>query len=104
MSINMGITDWDYAMDLIWRLLPVLIPLLLVSLALTITAIVSIAKKPNPWNEKILWLLIVVFLDVIGPVIYFVLGSGMLDEKWAREQDYRDQMRGHDPYNSGGLS
>jgi len=93
MNVTFGTTDWDAAVDLISRMWPILVPLVLLGLALMIAAVISVAKKPNPWNEKILWLLIAIFVNTIGPVIYFALGSGMLDEKWAREQDMREQMR-----------
>jgi len=100
--MNIGISDLDYTMDFIRRMLPILIPLVILSWTLMITGIVSLVKKPNTWNEKILWLLIIIFISTFGPVIYFALGSGMLDEKWVREQDQRDQTRG-DQY-PGGLS
>jgi len=95
MNVNVGLGDWQYAMDFIRPLLPILIPLFIVGMILMIVGVISVAKKPNPWSEKIIWLVIVIFLDVIGPVLYFALGSGMLDEKWAREQDQREQQRGH---------
>ncbi|MCL2363335.1 MAG: PLD nuclease N-terminal domain-containing protein [Defluviitaleaceae bacterium] len=106
MNVNFGTTDWDAAVDLITRMLPILIPMLIVQWALMITAIISIAKKPNPWNEKILWLLLAILVSIIGPVIYFALGSGMLDGKWAQEQDLRDQQRGggYPPHQGGGMS
>jgi len=94
-TVNVG-NDWQYAWEMTVRLLPILIPLTVVSLVLMVVAIVGIARKPNPWGEKILWLLIVIFLDIIGPVLYFAIGSGMLDEKYARFQDnqYGDYPRG----------
>ena len=108
MNVNVGVSEWDAAMDLIMRMLPILIPLVIIGAVLMIVGIISVVKKPNPWGEKIIWLLIIIFFDVIGPVIYFALGSGMLDEKWAKEQDQREQMRGNDcpPHSNhpGGMS
>jgi len=90
--------DWQYAWELMVRLLPVLIPLTVVSLVLMVTSIVSIVKKPNPWGERIIWLLIVIMLDIIGPVLYFAIGSGMLDEKYAK---FLDAQSGYDPRGGG---
>jgi len=51
-----------------------------------IVAVVSIARKSVPWNEKWFWLP-VLLISTAGPIIYFVIGSPMLDEKAARRQD-----------------
>jgi len=102
--MNVNTAEWEAASDLIMRMLPILLPLILLNMTLMIVSIISIVKKPNPMSEKVIWLLIVVFINLIGSVLYFVLGSGMLDEKWARQQDLRDQMRGDYPHNNGGMS
>ena len=101
MNVNMGIGDLDYLIDFLLRMWPILVPLMLVGLGLMVAGIISVVKKPNPWGEKIIWLVIIIFLDIIGPVLYFALGSGMLDEKYAKEQDLREQQRSDDA--RGGL-
>ncbi len=52
-------------------------PLLwLVVTVLDVIAIVSILKSSADSGTKILWFLLVVFLPVIGMVLYFVMGPG----------------------------
>jgi len=48
----------------------------LVVLVLDIIAIVSILKSPADTGTKILWCLLVIFLPVIGMVLYFLMGPG----------------------------
>lgn len=55
--------------------LPLFIPLIAIELGLMIAAVVSIFKQTqyrlfNRW----IWLLIVIFLQLIGPIFYFVFG------------------------------
>jgi heme/copper-type cytochrome/quinol oxidase subunit 2 len=48
----------------------------LVILVLDIIAIVSILKSSADSGTKILWTLLVIFLPVIGMVLYFLMGPG----------------------------
>lgn len=62
-------------MDTITRLLPLLIPLVLVQLGLMIFALVDLLKQPTLRGSKWMWLLIVVLVNIIGPILYFVLAK-----------------------------
>jgi len=67
----------------------VLVPLTLLQLVLTITAAWSLMKKPVPANDKLLWLVLICLINLIGPILYFAIGSGKLDDKAAQlEQGY----------------
>jgi len=58
------------------------IPLVLLQIGLMTVALVSIAKKAAaPSGDRILWVLLSVFIPTIGSIIYFAVGSKMLDEK-----------------------
>jgi len=48
----------------------------LIILVLDIIAIVSILKSSADSGTKILWTLLVIFLPVIGMVLYFLMGPG----------------------------
>lgn len=61
-------------LEQIKRLLPLLIPLFLVQLGLMITALVDLIKREKTKGPKWLWAIIVVFVNLIGPIIYFVAG------------------------------
>jgi len=64
----------------------IVLPLVAVQLVLMISALVSIVRKPVQGSDKLLWVIIVVLVNLIGPIIYFVVGSNMLDEKAAKEE------------------
>lgn len=48
----------------------------LIVLVLDIIAIVSILKSGADTGTKILWTLLVIFLPVIGMILYFLMGPG----------------------------
>ena len=59
------------------ELLPFLIPLVVVELSLAIIALVHVLRHPNyKFGNKIMWAVIVLCIQFIGPVIYFTLGRG----------------------------
>lgn len=61
----------------IGELLPVLIPLIAVELALAAAALIHLLRHPHyRFGNKALWIVIVLLLQIIGPVIYFVIGKG----------------------------
>ncbi len=57
--------------------LPFLIPVILVELALAITALVHVLKHPYyRFGSKAFWIVIVLLIQIIGPVTYFAFGRG----------------------------
>jgi len=57
--------------------LPIIIPLIILQLILAITALVHIFRHPNVRKlSRPLWILIVLFVNTIGPVLYFTMGRG----------------------------
>ncbi|HTO77401.1 MAG TPA: PLD nuclease N-terminal domain-containing protein [Thermoanaerobaculia bacterium] len=48
----------------------------LVVLILDIVAIVSLVKSSADTGTKILWLLLIVFLPLVGMILYFLMGPG----------------------------
>ena len=57
-------------------LIPILPLLLLIPvLLLMIPALIHIFRHPNyRFGNRLLWVLIVLFISIIGPVLYFVIG------------------------------
>lgn len=56
------------------ELLPFLIPLIILQLLLMITALVMIVKQQHfKYLNKPAWAVIVILLNLIGPILYFVL-------------------------------
>ena len=60
--------------DQIMKLLPLLIPLFVIQLILMITALIDLIKRQKTKGPKWMWILIVVFVNMIGPIVYFVVG------------------------------
>ena len=74
----------------IGRIFLILSPLIAINLILFFTALISIARKPLPWNQKWVWLLIL-FVNLIGPIIYFAVGSNLLEEKSTEYQESQER-------------
>ena len=64
-------------METIMQYLPFLIPVILIELALMLTALIHVLKHPTyRFGNKAMWIVIVVLIQIIGPVFYFVYGRG----------------------------
>lgn len=65
--------NWQFLMEN----LPLLLPLILLELLLMITALVHVLRHPHyRFGNRILWVIIVVVIQIIGPVVYFAFGRG----------------------------
>lgn len=60
-------------LDQLMKLLPLLIPLFLIQLGLMIAALVDLIKREKTKGPKWMWIIIVIFVNIIGPIIYFVV-------------------------------
>lgn len=57
--------------------LPFLIPVIIAQYALAIVALIHVIKHPNyRFGNKIMWMIIVLFIQIIGPILYFLIGRG----------------------------
>ena len=61
-------------MGQLMKYLPLIIPILLLQLVLMISALVDIVRREKTRGPKWLWALIVIFGEMIGPILYFVIG------------------------------
>jgi hypothetical protein len=63
--------------DKIMMYLPFLLPIAIVELGLMITALVHVlTHKHYRFGNRVLWVIIVIFLQMLGPIVYFTLGRG----------------------------
>lgn len=54
-----------------------ILPLLVIQWALALTALVHVLKHPRyRFGTKGLWIIIVLLINTIGPIVYFVFGRG----------------------------
>ncbi|GAB4580672.1 MAG: hypothetical protein Fur0022_34140 [Anaerolineales bacterium] len=54
--------------------IPLLIPLLILQLILMVAALVDLARREQTRGPKWGWVLVILFVNLIGPIIYFVAG------------------------------
>ena len=55
--------------------LQIILPLLVLQLILLVTALVSLVKSEHINGPKWIWALIIVLLNIIGPVLFFIFGK-----------------------------
>jgi hypothetical protein len=61
-------------MEQIREILPFLIPIAILQLVLVVAALVDLLRRERTRGPKWVWLLIIVFVNFIGPIVYFMLG------------------------------
>lgn len=54
-----------------WMLI---LPLIIVQLILVVVALVDLVKVPNTNGPKWMWAVIIVIVNIIGPIVYFIVG------------------------------
>lgn len=63
--------------DIIIKYFPVFLPLIVIELALALTALVHVVRHPHyRFGNKAVWILVVLLIQFIGPVLYFAIGRG----------------------------
>jgi len=61
-------------MDTIIDFLPLLIPVAIVQLVLLIVALIDLSKRERTRGPKWVWALVIIFVNIVGPILYFVIG------------------------------
>lgn len=62
-------------LQIIKDMLPFLIPLIIVQLALLVIALVDLLKRQHmPGNTRLVWLIVIIFVNIFGPIIYLIFG------------------------------
>jgi hypothetical protein len=61
-------------MDALANYLPILAPIFIIQLILLIVSIVDLVRIENTNGPKWLWVIIILFINIIGPILYFVVG------------------------------
>ena len=54
--------------------LPILLPLILVQFGLMIFSLIDVLRREHIKGPKWLWILIIVFINIIGPIAYLLVG------------------------------
>ena len=62
------------------KYLPVIIPLAIIEFGLMIAALIHAISHPKyKVGNRIVWVIVIVVINIIGPVLYFALGRGAED-------------------------
>ncbi|WP_175638244.1 PLDc N-terminal domain-containing protein [Metabacillus schmidteae] len=61
----------DEILQLNWAIIA---PIFVLQLILLVTAIVSCLRQEETYGPKWLWILIIIFINILGPILYFVIG------------------------------
>ncbi|GIN69991.1 hypothetical protein J14TS2_04660 [Bacillus sp. J14TS2] len=72
-------TDISVLYDLDWSaILPLIIPILILHMLLLAVALVDLYRRRNIVNQPIIWLIVILLLNTVGPIIYLIIGRRML--------------------------
>jgi hypothetical protein len=61
-------------MDSLKELIPFLIPIILIQIVLIVVALRDLAGRERTKGPKWAWVLIILFVNLFGPIIYLLLG------------------------------
>ncbi|EAG3566673.1 negative regulator of sigma-Y activity [Listeria monocytogenes] len=51
-----------------------IIPVILLYLALLLTAIIDLTKNWNERKNPVIWLVVIIVINIFGPIAYFLFG------------------------------
>lgn len=64
-------------MEKLIEYLPVLLPILILEWVLAITALVHVIRHPRyRFGNMAVWVVVVLLIQIIGPIVYFTFGRG----------------------------
>ncbi|MFF2291038.1 PLD nuclease N-terminal domain-containing protein [Peribacillus butanolivorans] len=61
--------------------LQTILPVVVIHGILIIVAMVDLIRNWNVRKAKILWIIVMVMIQIVGPIVYFIFGRGKKDEK-----------------------
>jgi hypothetical protein len=61
-------------MDAIRPYIPFLVPILILQIGLMLFALIDLIRRPAANGPKWLWALIIILINIIGPIAYFLIG------------------------------
>jgi len=75
----MNLAEIEFMMQEITRLLPYFIPLIIIEYGLMIFALVQLARSEVKGMPKWGWALIIIFINIIGPIVFLLAGRKKYD-------------------------
>jgi heme/copper-type cytochrome/quinol oxidase subunit 4 len=75
LTVKLTKTKGELYMNVLIEYLPFIIPLAILELALMLTALIHLLRHSKPKNLNLAaWVVIIVVINIIGPVLYFLIG------------------------------
>ncbi|MGG0276387.1 PLD nuclease N-terminal domain-containing protein [Bacillus rhizoplanae] len=65
---------YEIGIEELWNWLPLLLPLLILQVILISVALWDLLKRDFSNEYKWLWVAIIVFISIFGPILYFTVG------------------------------
>ncbi|TVX80152.1 PLDc_N domain-containing protein [Peribacillus simplex] len=66
---------WNELKDIdFMSILPVILPVIAIGLILVFIALIDLYRNRKTRKNVLLWTLIIIFANTIGPILYFVIG------------------------------
>ncbi|WP_440603363.1 PLD nuclease N-terminal domain-containing protein [Bacillus sp. GB_SG_008] len=65
---------YEIGIEELWNWLPLLLPLLILQFILISVALWDLLKRDFSNEYKWLWVAIIVFVSIFGPILYFTVG------------------------------
>jgi hypothetical protein len=60
--------------SVLMKYIPLLIPVVVIELGLMIAALIDLIRREQTNGPKWIWILVIVLVNFIGPIIYFIIG------------------------------
>jgi hypothetical protein len=61
-------------LQVLMKWLPLLMPVLIIQFGLMVAAIIDLSKQEKTRGPKGVWILVILLINFIGPILYFVIG------------------------------
>jgi predicted cobalt transporter CbtA len=65
----------------IMSVLPIVLPVMIIGFILILTALIDLYRHRKTRKNVLIWTLIILFANTIGPILYFVIGRKDSDNK-----------------------
>ncbi|MCY3414554.1 MAG: PLDc_N domain-containing protein [Candidatus Heimdallarchaeota archaeon] len=65
------------------ELLPIILPLVILQLSIMLIALRDWLRQPKDMTNKMIWLVIIILVNTIGPLMYFMVAPRVsTEDKW----------------------
>ncbi|MFJ7929609.1 PLD nuclease N-terminal domain-containing protein [Peribacillus sp. NPDC096448] len=66
---------WNELKDIdFMSILPIILPVIVIGMILVLIALIDLYRNRKTRKNVLLWTLIIIFANTIGPILYFVIG------------------------------